>query len=84
MPDVIRQASRLHRLFHWIGIALATPIILFALGAFYGWLHGEFPSTVTAPDALLVLLMLLAAAGLVYGASRAIGWVVLAFSGRQR
>jgi hypothetical protein len=84
MPDAVQQAARLHRLFHWIGIALATPIVLFTLGAFYGWLHGEFPPTVTAFDAALVVLMLFAGAGLVYGASRAIGWLVLAVSAARR
>ena len=71
------------RLSHWAGLVLAAPIVIGALIAFYDWLRGGFPATVTAPDAVLVLILLFAAAALVYGVSRAIGWAVLTFAGRR-
>jgi len=75
-------SSRIHRISHWIGIALATPIFGVTALALVWWFRGEFPSTVTIDVVVRVIGMMVAAAILVYAVSRAIGWAISAVLGR--
>ena len=75
-------SSRIDRISHWIGIALAMPIFGVMALALVWWVRGEFPVTVTIDVVARVVGIVIAAAILVYAISRAIGWAVSVVLGR--
>jgi len=71
------RTHRLHRIFHWIGVVLALPIVGVAILWVYRWLAGQLPPTATADDMTLVVLMVLGLAAGVYFLCRGIAWAIV-------
>jgi hypothetical protein len=75
--------ARLHRVFHWIGLALAVPVLL-ALGiGIVWWLRGEFPPTVTGFTVVEVLAFGAGIMVLVYLCCRVLGFAAVMLIGER-